>query len=118
MKNEMKKGGVGSKHPVGEKGSGNYSKNHTVGNYRTKRSSHQEKDDHDHDETNLMSNFTGISDEMKEKLDEMDMDLDMMQLESFIDEMRIDFSSSVRDLVHVYMCLEKGYDEEVSRLRK
>merc|ERR1711972_333482 len=118
MKNEMIKSGGGSKYQVEDKGSGNHSKNHTAGNYRTRRSSHQERDDHVHDETNLMSNFTGMSDEMKDKLDEMDMDLDMMQLESFIDEMRIDFSSSVRDLVHVYMCLEKSYDEEVSRLRK
>merc|ERR1712178_425402 len=47
MKNEMKRGG-GSKHQVGEKGSGNYSKNHPTGNYRTRRSSHEERDDRDH----------------------------------------------------------------------
>merc|ERR1712079_52444 len=77
MKNEMEKSG--GKHQM-EKGSGD-SKNYTqASNYRTRRSSHEE----DHDETNLMSNFSGMSDEMKDKLDEMDMDLDMMHFHSFI----------------------------------
>ena len=43
---------------------------------------------------------------------------ELMEHEKMVDSMKIEMNLTVKDLVHVYICLEKSYDMEVERLRK